>query len=558
VRERAIARALAETVERAGARRVGDALRVASWRLIGGGGRPEVLLAGAVAARWHYDFPLAERLARAAVDAGAGFDAALLAAQLASLQGRTEVAEKELKALVIQATDDAQRGALAVARIHNSVLWTGQDPLGLIDEAEGTITDPTWRDRLAAERLALLVYTHHPRDIAEAALPLLQRADGEALVQASILAVYSLARTGHIEAALDAAARGHAVHTTATTPPAWYPWWHHYTRCLALSYAGRLDDAAALAHEQYQQAVAEGSREAKAVFGALPAHDVGERGRVRTAARLARQSVAINQELGRPLLVRFGLTYGALALALGGRAQEAAEALAASDALPLPEATHHSLNVLQARAWTAVARGDLAGAHGCLEQAVAVGRETGDLVGVATALHGLARLGRAVEVVDALTEVAARIEGDLAAARAAHARALARDDPAALEIVFHQFAAMGADLLAAEAAADAAVAWQRAGRPRHARANQHRASVLVHRCEQPFTPSLHTVEARARLTPAEHQTALLAASGRSNKQIADVLCLSVRTVENRLHHVYEKLGIPGRSELGTALGLEDL
>jgi pSer/pThr/pTyr-binding forkhead associated (FHA) protein len=39
----------------------------------------------------------------------------------------------------------------------------------------------------------------------------------------------------------------------------------------------------------------------------------------------------------------------------------------------------------------------------------------------------------------------------------------------------------------------------------------------------------------------------------SNKQIADELVLSLRTVENYLHRVYEKLGINGRSELGAAL-----
>jgi DNA-binding CsgD family transcriptional regulator len=112
---------------------------------------------------------------------------------------------------------------------------------------------------------------------------------------------------------------------------------------------------------------------------------------------------------------------------------------------------------------------------------------------------------------------------------------------------------MGADLLAAEAAADATIAWRQAGDPRRAAAAQHRAASLTRRCQGATTPALQAIETRARLTPAERDTALLAARGHTNKQIADELCLSIRTVENRLQHVYEKLGISGRDELDEAL-----
>ncbi|MGH9005013.1 MAG: LuxR family transcriptional regulator, partial [Acidimicrobiia bacterium] len=83
LRCRSIARSLAEATEATRPQRREDTLRVAAWRLDGGGARPELMLAAATTARWHGDFPLAERLARAAIDAGAGFEAALLAAQLA-------------------------------------------------------------------------------------------------------------------------------------------------------------------------------------------------------------------------------------------------------------------------------------------------------------------------------------------------------------------------------------------------------------------------------------------------------------------------------------------
>ena len=62
------------------------------------------------------------------------------------------------------------------------------------------------------------------------------------------------------------------------------------------------------------------------------------------------------------------------------------------------------------------------------------------------------------------------------------------------------------------------------------------------------------MRSRVRLTPAEREPALLAAAGRSNRDIAAELSLSVRTVESYLGNVYEKLGIQGRDELARAFG----
>ena len=61
------------------------------------------------------------------------------------------------------------------------------------------------------------------------------------------------------------------------------------------------------------------------------------------------------------------------------------------------------------------------------------------------------------------------------------------------------------------------------------------------------------ITARVHLTPGELDAALQAAAGRSNKEIAADMYLSVRTVESHLQRVYEKLGISGRHELADAL-----
>jgi DNA-binding NarL/FixJ family response regulator len=57
------------------------------------------------------------------------------------------------------------------------------------------------------------------------------------------------------------------------------------------------------------------------------------------------------------------------------------------------------------------------------------------------------------------------------------------------------------------------------------------------------------------LSPRERQVAELAAAGRANKEIAAMLVVSERTVENHLYRAFIKLGIGSRAELADALGL---
>jgi DNA-binding CsgD family transcriptional regulator len=55
------------------------------------------------------------------------------------------------------------------------------------------------------------------------------------------------------------------------------------------------------------------------------------------------------------------------------------------------------------------------------------------------------------------------------------------------------------------------------------------------------------------LTPAERRVVELAVGGMSNREIAQALFLSLRTVETHLTHAYQKLEIRGRSELALAV-----
>jgi DNA-binding CsgD family transcriptional regulator len=61
------------------------------------------------------------------------------------------------------------------------------------------------------------------------------------------------------------------------------------------------------------------------------------------------------------------------------------------------------------------------------------------------------------------------------------------------------------------------------------------------------------ITGRDALTPSERRVATLAAEGRSNREIAQDLFVTTRTVETHLSHTYRKLDITTRTQLATAL-----
>ncbi|GAA0612074.1 LuxR family transcriptional regulator [Sporichthya brevicatena] len=549
-----MARALADVVEGTGARRREDTLRVATWRLSGGGGSsPELMLAAAVAARRSYDFPLAERLARFAAQAGAGFEAELLVAQLAGLLGRGEDAESRLGVLAGQAADDDQRSRVTLTRLDNAYMHLQPAVHRRIaDDATESITDPDLRDIVIARRSWLALVTEGPKASATDAQSVLQRARGPALVMASVSAAVALGRLGQVDRAVEAADIGAAAHGALSAPLEWDPWVHVFTRSEALATAGRFDEAEALATAEYRIALDERSPLRQAYMAWTLARVNLEQGKARTAARFASEAAALFRQIDLPVGEQHSLVYEVHAHALRGNVAGANQALQRFDALPTVDAIL-AADLLQAKAWIAVADGDLPAARALLLEAAQAGEDRDDRVGASSALHALVRLDYAKLAVDRLAALAAQMEGDLIAIKADHAAVALGGEPEELERIVARFEAIGAHLLAAEAAADAATLWLKAGNNRRATLTQRRAVTLFEQCEGATSRPAESIETRARLTPAERETALLASRGRSNKQIAEELSVSVRTVESRLLHVYEKLGLSKRDELADAL-----
>ena len=164
------------------------------------------------------------------------------------------------------------------------------------------------------------------------------------------------------------------------------------------------------------------------------------------------------------------------------------------------------------------------------------------------------RWGAPTLVSRALCTLATTIDGD--------------DRLAALEEAVAVLDGSPALLVRAEALADLGVALRHARRRADARAPLREALELARRCgavglaKVAFDELAATGE-RVRgytpigvesLTPSQRRVAELAASGMTNREIAQALFLTVKTIESHLAAAYDKLGIRSRRQLPAALG----
>ncbi len=443
---------------------------------------------------------------------------------------------------------DAEKARVALLRFDNIYLDSTLD-FQIIDDALALVSDPFWREALANRRLYATAISSGPREIVKAASTWTHGPDSALRV----VLLQALIRMGRLDEAIDQLTPPLDNRPTPAPDQPWDEWMLFGDRVAALVYSGRFVEADELLTMASREVMGHPVAEARAFVADSFAILHLEQGRPVSAFRRASESITLYQQLGRSRFLPRPYVAATQALALTGQAAKAASTLAALDALALPIWPPTSADLLQARAWTAAAAGELPTARAILKEAADFAEEIGHLVGATSALHALARLGHAHQVAGRLRDLAARVDGELVAARAAYADAVAARDSQALREVSQAFERLGADLYAAEASVESAAVSRRGGRPRDAAADEHRAAQLLGRCEGATTPMVKMVTAQARLTPGELDAAVQAAAGRSNKQIAADTHISVRTVESHLQRVYEKLGISSRRQLTHAL-----
>jgi DNA-binding CsgD family transcriptional regulator len=119
-----------------------------------------------------------------------------------------------------------------------------------------------------------------------------------------------------------------------------------------------------------------------------------------------------------------------------------------------------------------------------------------------------------------------------------------------------------------KALCDLGASLRRSGHRREARPSLREALDVATRCGAPALarrareelaasgarPRRSALTGQDALTPAELRVARLACEGLSNREIAQTLFLSVKTVETELGHAYAKLGIGSRRALPAVLG----
>jgi DNA-binding CsgD family transcriptional regulator len=235
-----------------------------------------------------------------------------------------------------------------------------------------------------------------------------------------------------------------------------------------------------------------------------------------------------------------------------------------------------------AQARLAIARGDLAGAVAAAATIRATGKA--ECLGrpghyewrssEIDALIGLGRLGQAEAALaefDAVlarggptsaTVAAARLRGDLAvaagrpgAASDAFEVAWSRAEGLPVPLSFALLEISDGRRLRAAGDQDMATARLLSARRRLAKLA---ARPYLDRCDRELAASgapvaCQEIPALPGLTPAELAVARLVATGRSNRQAAAELYVSVKTVEFHLGHIFAKLGIRSRRELISAL-----
>lgn len=348
--------------------------------------------------------------------------------------------------------------------------------------------------------------------------------------------------------------------------------WQGYVVAVAVLLSlDELDTAARLYTELLELARRQGSAFAFAYASSFRAFALLRRGDLPEAEADARAAL----DAASPL----GITYAHLAEALAERG-ELAEATRTLD-LPGMPADHHAWQtacLLAPRAQLRIARGDVAQG---LADLLAAGESIRSF-GIhnpsysawrsqaALATLGLGDRQEARRLVGKEIELARRWGTPRPLGVALRAAGLVEGGDEGLELLRESvdvLATSEAQLERAKSFTDLGAALRRANQRAEARAFLQDGLELARRCgaivlaERAHAELLAT-GARPRrlvrsgldsLTPSERRVAQMATEGQTNREIAQALFVTPKTVETHLSHVYRKLGIQARSQLPAAM-----
>jgi DNA-binding CsgD family transcriptional regulator len=144
------------------------------------------------------------------------------------------------------------------------------------------------------------------------------------------------------------------------------------------------------------------------------------------------------------------------------------------------------------------------------------------------------------------------VEGPRVGLAARFSAALADADPGELLFVSEEFEHIGDLVAAIDSAAHAALLFRRQDKRGSALGCSTRADALAANSGA-ITPVLRQATEKLPLTEREAEIVMLIGTGSSNREIAERLTLSVRTVESHLYRAMLKTGTTTRDELAALL-----
>jgi DNA-binding CsgD family transcriptional regulator len=512
---------------------------------------PDLFLRSARFAMTLLDLDLADRFARAAADADAPEAASLRAMNLVLL-GRGHEAEEALRDM--GGTDRPDGHHWATVRAANLIWMLGRPAeawtiLEALSAKRESAADRAQRIAVEACVDAVMARCGLAVEKAKTAMKFAALPDFHAMM-ASVALIMAQGALGQVDDMTEVA--DEALHRAVTSFQASHMrFWFGSVYARACRLTGRIDEGLNSANRIADSASdIPGLAYANLAFLLGHAELVG--GVVPNALKLLHEALAGVEKHGVTTGLRPASCFAlAEAHAKLGQPDEANEAL--SDA---QKCVPHDYLFMQtalslSTGWVLAAAGSLTDAVAIVQAAAADAGKRNQPTHEVACLQAAAQWGDASGAARA-RELADKLSLPLADAVARHTEALQSRDGEGLLAASTDYRAIGDHATAADVAAQAAAAFGKAQRRKRALYAAALARELADACGGLCTPALRT-RVGVPLTGREREVIELISAGLSNRDIADRLVMSIRTVEGHVYRGCQRVGATSRADLAEIL-----